>query len=47
MKKLIAVALAASALASLAGTADARPHRHQVRVCSMHHHHRVCTMVWR
>jgi hypothetical protein len=44
MKKLIAIALAASALAALASTADARPH-HRERVCFMRHHHRVCS--WR
>jgi len=43
VKKLIAIALTASALAMFAGAADARPHHHQV--CTFHHHHRVCT--WR
>jgi hypothetical protein len=42
MKKLIAIVLVASAFASLAASADARP-RHQV--CMMRHHHRVCS--WR
>ena len=46
MKKVLAVVLTASVLAALAGTADARP-RHHVKVCSVHHHHRVCTWAWR
>jgi hypothetical protein len=38
MKAIIATAVAALALASIATAADARPHKH----CTMHHHHRVC-----
>jgi hypothetical protein len=47
LKKVIAVVLAASTLATLAGTANAQPHRHHMRMCSFHHHHRVCTWGWR
>jgi hypothetical protein len=38
MKTIVAVAIAAFTLASIATSADARPHR----VCFRHHHHRVC-----
>jgi len=41
MKAIIAAAVAAVALASLAGAADARGHR----VCFHHHHHTVCHWV--
>jgi hypothetical protein len=40
MKKLITAAFALTVLAVTLGAADARPHRH--KVCSFHHHHRIC-----
>jgi len=42
MKTIIAALLAVSTLAAVAapGIAAAHPHRH--KVCSFHHHHRVC-----
>ena len=56
MKTILALALATSAVLS-AGAVSAQPmhhdhmmmkhHRHQVRSCTMMHHHRVCRMVWR
>lgn len=49
MKALVTALVAAVAVASLASAADAGPmhHRHAMKVCSMHHHHRVCRTVWR
>jgi hypothetical protein len=44
MKTIIAAVIAATAIASLAGAADARPH-HRV-VCTWHHHHKVCRSAW-
>jgi hypothetical protein len=41
MKKIVLAAMALAILGTAA--ADARPHRH--RVCSVHHHHRVCRWV--
>jgi hypothetical protein len=41
MKSFIALAIAAFAFASVATTADARPHK----VCYVRHHHRHCA--WR
>jgi len=38
MKKIILAAIALTVLST--AVADARPHRH--RVCTVHHHHRVC-----
>jgi hypothetical protein len=43
MKAILAAAIAAVAVASLAAAADARPHR----VCVHHHHHTVCHRVRR
>jgi hypothetical protein len=45
MKTIIAALIAASAIASFATGADARPHHRMV--CTWHHHHRVCHPVWR
>jgi hypothetical protein len=54
MKTIIAALVAASAVASVASVADAQPrrddtqqHRRHVRVCTVRHHHRVCTWSWR
>lgn len=41
MKTILAVAIAAATLASIASSADARPHR----VCYIRHHHRYCHIV--
>jgi hypothetical protein len=41
MKAIITAAIAAITLASIAGVAEARPHK----VCHMHHHHKVCSWV--
>jgi hypothetical protein len=41
MKAIIAAAIAAMALASIATVADAHPHK----VCARHHHHLVCHWV--
>ncbi|HEY4274562.1 MAG TPA: HHHH-motif protein [Rhizomicrobium sp.] len=43
MKILIASALALAVLGSTA--VMAAPHGHRHKVCSMHHHHRVCHWV--
>jgi hypothetical protein len=40
-KKIILAAMTLCILGTVA--ADARPHRH--RVCSVHHHHRICRWV--
>ncbi len=45
MKTIIAAVIAATALASVASVAEARPWHHHHKVCRMHHHHRVCS--WR
>ncbi len=43
MKSILAALVVAAAAVSFAGVADARMHhRHHVKVCKMHHHHRVC-----
>jgi hypothetical protein len=47
MKSFIAAVIAVAAIASTATVAQAMPHRHHVKVCTMHHHHRVCTWAWR
>jgi hypothetical protein len=47
MKTLIAAIIAATAIGSMSTAAQAAPHRRHVRVCTVRHHHRVCTWAWR
>ena len=50
MRPFLAAIIAITTLAVGVTAADARmhhQHRHKVKVCSMHHHHRVCQWVWR
>ena len=43
MRTLVIAAVAAASLMSLAPAAQARPHK----VCTFHHHHRMCHFVRR
>ena len=51
MKTIIAALIVASAIGSVASAQprhdDRQQHRRHVKVCTVRHHHRVCTWAWR